>query len=420
MSDIISDFIKRAQLLPVSVGVSRLGLTLPRKDDQGGPCPRCGGKDRFAVSLAKEKWNCRHCGTGGGNALGLIGHVCGYDLHRRSDLLEASSIALGEAVPDGGERETDVDRAAREARMRDLLDRAEREAEESRRKQEGFREQEVKRARGIYLNALTADLPASVPLREYLRLRAGYVMPEAVFENIRFNPRLTFWSEKRDERGHQVELHVGYGMVAPFVNLAGHITGCHLTWIDLDVAPKFRPVIRDEKGEPAPTKKMRGTKKGSVIPICGDLSARRWLGGEGIETTAAVAGFEGFRSDTFYFATGDLGNMAGPADPKSAFNHPSLTTEDKRGRSRPVRVAGPVPKPDQSPSDAYQLPDHVDEVVHLADGDSEFVFTAAALERAAIRLARPGRTIRPWWPPEGMDFAEALAGAITGKDGDRT
>lgn len=410
MSDIISDFIKRAQLLPVSVGVSRLGLTLPRKDDQGGPCPRCGGKDRFAVSLVKEKWNCRHCGTGGGNALGLIGHVCGYDLHRRSDLLEASSIALGEAIPDGGERETDADRAAREARMRDLLDQAEREAEESRRKQEGFREQEVKRARGIYLHALTADLPASVPLREYLRLRTSYVMPEAVFENIRFNPRLTFWSEKRDERGHQVELHVGYGMVAPFVNLAGHITGCHLTWIDLDVAPKFRPVIRDEKGEPAPTKKMRGTKKGSVIPICGDLSARRWLGGEGIETTAAVAGFEGFRSDTFYFATGDLGNMAGPVEKGSSVRHPSLTTTDKAKRVRAVKVPGPVPKADQDGSAAFQVPDHVTALVLLADGDSEFIFTAAAMARAKARLSRDGRSIGIWWPPKGSDFASVLSG----------
>ncbi|MEH6691304.1 MAG: primase-helicase zinc-binding domain-containing protein [Pseudorhizobium pelagicum] len=420
MSDVISDFIRRAQLLPVSVGVSRLGLTLPRKDDQGGPCPRCGGKDRFAVSRAKEKWNCRHCGTGGGNALGLIGHVCGYDLHRRSDLLEASSIALGEAVPDGGERETDAERAAREARMRDLLDQAEREADESRRKQEGFRELEVKRARGIYLYSIMAPHPEDATLRDYLRLRTGHAMPDAVFESIRFNPRLTFWSDKRDERGHQLELYVGYAMIVPFVDLSGHVTGCHQTWIDLGNAPKFRPEILDDNGETLPTKKMRGTKKGSIIPICGDLSARRWLGGEGIETTAAVAGFEGFRADTFYFATGDLGNMAGPADPKSAFDHPTLVKTDSRGRSRPVRVAGPVPKPDQSPADAYQPPDHVDEVVHLADGDSEFVFTAAALERASRRLARPGRVIRAWWPPEGMDFAEALAGAKSGKGGDRT
>ncbi|MCJ8517809.1 hypothetical protein ABID21_000676 [Pseudorhizobium tarimense] len=419
MSDEISDFIKRANLVPVSVGVSRLNLTLPKINDQGMPCPACGGKDRFAVNLSKGLWVCRGS-AGGGNAVGLIGHVCGYDLHRRDHLLEAASLALGEAIPEGGERESADDCAKRQARMAALLDQAQQDAEADRQKQDAFRDREVKKARGIYLNATIAPHPEDGELRHYLRLRTGYVMPDSVFENIRFNPRLTFWSDKRDERGHQIELYVGYGMIAPFVDLSGHVTGCHQTWIDLGNALKFRPQILDDKGDALPTKKMRGTKKGSIIPICGDLSARRWLGGEGIETTAAVAGFEGFRADTFYFATGDLGNMAGPADPKSAFNHPTLVKTDSRGRSRPVRVAGPVPKPDQSPADAYQLPDHVDEVVHLADGDSEFVFTAAALERASRRLARPGRVIRPWWPPEGMDFAEALAGAKAGKGGDRT
>jgi phage/plasmid primase-like uncharacterized protein len=31
-----------------------------------GPCPRCGGTDRFAVCLKKKVWNCRGCRRGGG------------------------------------------------------------------------------------------------------------------------------------------------------------------------------------------------------------------------------------------------------------------------------------------------------------------------------------------------------------------
>ena len=69
-------------------------------------------------------------------------------------------------------------------------------------------------------------------------------------------------------------------------------------------------------------------------------------GGEGVEQAIAIAGPEGFRDDTFYFAAGSIGNMAGPADPKSAFNHPDIKPTEKRGRSRAVRVQGPVPKPD--------------------------------------------------------------------------
>jgi len=409
VSDEISDFIKRANLVPVSVGVSRLNLTLPKINDQGMPCPACGGKDRFAVNLSKGVWVCRGS-TGGGNAVGLIGHVCGYDLHRRDHLLEAAALALGEAIPEGGERESADDRAKRQARMAALLDQAQQNAEADRQKQDAFREREVKKARGIYLNATIAPHPEDGELRHYLRLRTGYVMPDGVFENIRFNPRLTFWSDKRDDRGHQIELYVGYGMIAPFVDLSGHVTGCHQTWIDLGNAPKFRPQILDDKGETLPTKKMRGAKKGSIIPICGDLSARRWLGGEGIETTAAVAGFEGFRADTFYFATGDLGNMAGPAEKGSSVRHPSLTTTDKAKRVRAVKVPGPVPKADQHGSEAFQVPDHVTALVLLADGDSEFIFTAAAMARAKARLSRDGRSIGIWWPPKGSDFASVLSG----------
>ena len=409
MSDEISDFIKRANLVPVSAGVSRLNLTLPKINDQGMPCPACGGKDRFAVNLSKGVWVCRGS-TGGGNAVGLIGHVCGYDLHRRDHLLEAASLALGEAIPEGGERESTDDRAKRQARMAALLDQAQEDAKADRQKQDAFREREVKKARGIYLNATIAPHPEDGELRHYLRLRTGCTMSDGVFENIRFNPRLTFWSDKRDDRGHQLELYVGYGMIAPFVDLSGHVTGCHQTWIDLGNAPKFRPQILDDKGEALPTKKMRGTKKGSIIPICGDLSAKRWLGGEGIETTAAVAGFEGFRGDTFYFATGDLGNMAGPAEKGSSVRHPSLTTTDKAKRVRAVKVPGPVPKSDQDASEAFQVPDHVTALVLLADGDSEFIFTAAAMARAKARLSRDGRSIGIWWPPKGSDFASVLSG----------
>lgn len=406
MTDAISDFIQRAQLLPVSVAVSRLGLKLPKKIDAGMPCPRCGGRDRFAVNTAKGLWNCRHCGLGGRNGLGLVGHVRGYDLHRRGDLLEACALLLCEAIPEGGERETAEDKAAREARLQAAMADAAADEAKREREQNAFREREVKQARGVYFNARVAIGEAcGDDLRTYLYRRTGFAMPDGVFENIRVQERLTYW-HGQDERGNPVSLYVGYAMVAPFVDLDGHVTGCHQTWIDLTCAPKYRPVIgRDEKGNALPTKKMRGTKKGSVIPVLGDLAAARWVGAEGIETVAAFAGFEGFRADTFYFATGDLGNLAGPADPASAFAHPDLKTLDSRGHSRAARVPGAVPRADQTAADAYQVPGHVVELIHLADGDSEPVFTAAAMKRAENRLERDGLSILTIWPPSGIDFA---------------
>jgi putative DNA primase/helicase len=46
-----------------------LGSHISRLKRQGrelvGPCPMCGGTDRFAFHLVEQVWNCRRCGTGG-------------------------------------------------------------------------------------------------------------------------------------------------------------------------------------------------------------------------------------------------------------------------------------------------------------------------------------------------------------------
>jgi putative DNA primase/helicase len=41
-----------------------------------GPCPVCGGTDRFSVNIKKQLWNCRGCGKGG-DAIGLAQHAGG-------------------------------------------------------------------------------------------------------------------------------------------------------------------------------------------------------------------------------------------------------------------------------------------------------------------------------------------------------
>ncbi|MEV4609757.1 P4 alpha zinc-binding domain-containing protein [Neorhizobium sp. LMR1-1-1.1] len=406
MSEVVSDFIKRASLVSVKSAAKTLGLKLPKILDAGMPCPRCGGKDRFAVNPTKGVWNCRNCG-GGKNGLGLVAHVRGFDLHDRAELLEASALLLNESIPDDAAGETDEKRAAREARMTAALEAAERDREKEERDQNAFRERAVMKARGIYFNASEAPADGDHDLREYLRRRTGYRMPDAMFSNIRFNPRLTYWSDKQDDRGHQTEIYVGYAMVAPFINLEGQVTGCHQTWIDLRCSPKFRPDLgKDEKGVAYPTKKMRGTKVGSLIPVLGDLAAARWVGAEGIENVAAMAGFEGFREDTFYFAGGDLGNLSGKAEKMIA--HPDQVKPDRNGRPRRVMVPGPVPK--AGDVDAVAIPGHVDALVLLADGDSDFFFTANAMARAKARATRDGRSIGIWWPPPGADWAGFFAG----------
>src|SRR6476619_3465818 len=39
-----------------------------------GPCPLCGGTDRFGVHLIRQVWNCRGCGVGG-DVIDLVRHL---------------------------------------------------------------------------------------------------------------------------------------------------------------------------------------------------------------------------------------------------------------------------------------------------------------------------------------------------------
>jgi putative DNA primase/helicase len=42
-----------------------------------GPCPVCGGTDRFSINLKKQLWNCRGCATGG-DIIDLVRHIDGF------------------------------------------------------------------------------------------------------------------------------------------------------------------------------------------------------------------------------------------------------------------------------------------------------------------------------------------------------
>jgi hypothetical protein len=58
----------------------RLGARLRRYgSERVGPCPKCGGQDRFSINIPKSVFNCRGCGVGG-DAIDLVRHIldCSY------------------------------------------------------------------------------------------------------------------------------------------------------------------------------------------------------------------------------------------------------------------------------------------------------------------------------------------------------
>ena len=60
-------WVERARAIPIEDDVRRRRITLKKasKNWLCGPCPKCGGDDRFTVQTAKQKWFCRGCQKGG-------------------------------------------------------------------------------------------------------------------------------------------------------------------------------------------------------------------------------------------------------------------------------------------------------------------------------------------------------------------
>jgi len=71
----------RARAVPIADEVRRRGINLKRVGaEYVGPCPKCGGEDRFAVHTKKNIFNCRGCDVGG-DVIQLVEHLDGVDFN---------------------------------------------------------------------------------------------------------------------------------------------------------------------------------------------------------------------------------------------------------------------------------------------------------------------------------------------------
>lgn len=87
--------------------------------EQVGPCPACGGKDRFSVNEGQGVWNCRGA-EGGADAISLAMHVGGLSFMEACESLSGEPPPRGEAKP-----LSEAERATRERQ------RAEREKQQA-------------------------------------------------------------------------------------------------------------------------------------------------------------------------------------------------------------------------------------------------------------------------------------------------
>jgi hypothetical protein len=395
-------FVGDAKAVDLMSAFSRAGGSIARLRRAGaewiGPCPVCGGKDRFGLNESKQLFNCR--GGQGGDPLGLVMHLTGLGF------IEACELVLGQDRPgldDESRAGRDEERRAAEARIAEQQRIAAVEAEKRAAESNYFREREWDRCVADWNEA---GRFGGSEAEAYLQARR-LPMPDPAF--VRCHPDLKYWS-KVGER--QQLLHRGPAMLVLFVVPGAERyqpIGMHRTWIDLAAAPKFRPSIVDPaSGEALASKKMRGSKMGGFLPLLGRLStAHRMVAGEGIETVLGYAAEEGFPAGTFYCAAGDLGNLCGKADKDSRLRVPGAVKRDKRGRTTAVKVPGDVPDWNSA---CLPVPDHIDELLLLGDGDSEPVMTRAAMKRGVARHSRDGRKVEYHMAPAGLDWAEIGAG----------
>jgi hypothetical protein len=102
---IAADLIRQAAAVPIEDEIARRGVRLSGRIDRAGPCPVCGGVDRFSINVRKQCWNCRGCGVGG-DVIAMVQHLDGCTFAAAVATLTGSSARPQAAAPAPAKSET--------------------------------------------------------------------------------------------------------------------------------------------------------------------------------------------------------------------------------------------------------------------------------------------------------------------------
>lgn len=103
------DWKNRANAVNILQEALRHGATMKRVGGEWkGPCPVCGGRDRFSVNDKRGKWFCRGADIGGADVISMVQHIAGLPF-------KASVASItGEPCPSGPARPlSEAEQAAR-------------------------------------------------------------------------------------------------------------------------------------------------------------------------------------------------------------------------------------------------------------------------------------------------------------------
>lgn len=315
--------------------------TLTKGRDRSGPCPKCGGSDRFAINTVKDVFNCRQCGISGQGVIALVMQVNGLEFVPACELITGRKAA--EPVdPEKWKR----DRAAAEEKQRQAAERSAIERERAR-----------EAGHAVWVSGWKPQPGGPVDL--YLKQRAldfdGHrflMLSDLQLREYDFLPYLHPFKDERDNTVYRT-IHNGPAMLAAITMADGRFGAVHQTWLDArQPKGKIALPVQGTLSKPPPAKKMRGTKQGGAIRLYTPREPARPIRivmGEGIETTLTPA-CHAFEHATAYWAGADVNHMAGRA------------ARDAVGRIL-------HDQPDMDDLDCFIAPDWCEELVYLGEAD---------------------------------------------------
>jgi putative DNA primase/helicase len=183
MTRAFDDWKRRAEQCELLTTAAMYGAVLKRGGrEYAGPCPYCGGRDRFSINPSKNLWHCR--GHGGGHgAIGMVMHIAGLSF------LAACEALTGEPSPSGQQAKplSEAERAERNRRRQESEARQRAREAEERAYQEDTREA----AQAIW----RASAPSAQTLAQQYLVARG--LPEFESDVIRFHRSLPYPNGKR-------------------------------------------------------------------------------------------------------------------------------------------------------------------------------------------------------------------------------
>lgn len=373
------DWKARARQADIKQIADALGAKLKRAGatEWVGPCPACGGTDRFAVNTRDRVFNCR--GARGGDVIHMVEHV------RACEFIEACEFILNEPPPG---RQTNY-RPPDPEILRERRD--ERRDEEAQRAREEAEKAARTLARVLELFEGARALQGTVG-EEYFEGR-GIKLKPAHMADLRFAPNLEYSGYEDESSDDLRSLGQFHCIVSAVRNVVGEIIGVHRTYLDASGPIKLRPP-GDRKRNKA--KKIFGRYAGGMIRL-GEVGECLAIG-EGLETTESFYAL-GLGPDDLTIACGvSLGNLAGGATGTTP--HPTI-------KGRMVMNGEPDPA-----RPGLILPPQVKRLILVGDGDSDPIETRMKLLTGARRYRAQGVEVSICMAPDGQDFNDVLRASL--------